>query len=161
VASALSDTQSLAHAAVARGPIWLCAFVPAVLHGCTPLVWSILISVSTSIGTKKGRNFMKGKPFNGAPQTFWGPKPPPQLPQTTTPGSATVLVPVLQMCVPDERAHQVNVNTTLNLIHFRYCFFRICQLNDCLWLAYTYLPVCSFQFIICFFLAVQAEDEAK
>ena len=22
--------------AVARGPIWLCAFGPAVLHGCTP-----------------------------------------------------------------------------------------------------------------------------
>jgi len=33
----VSNTQSLTHATVTRGPIWLCAFGPAVLHGCTPL----------------------------------------------------------------------------------------------------------------------------
>jgi len=37
VASELSNPQSLTHAAVARGPVWLRAFGPAVLHGCTPL----------------------------------------------------------------------------------------------------------------------------
>jgi len=41
VASNLSNTQSLTHAAVARGPIWLCAFGPAVLLGCTPLSYGI------------------------------------------------------------------------------------------------------------------------
>jgi len=37
VVSALSNTQSLIHAVVGRGPIWLFPFGPAVLHGCTPL----------------------------------------------------------------------------------------------------------------------------
>jgi len=37
VASELSNPQTLTHAAVARGPILLCAFGPVVLHGCTPL----------------------------------------------------------------------------------------------------------------------------
>jgi len=37
VANELSVPQSLAHAAVACGPIWLRAFGLAVLHGCTPL----------------------------------------------------------------------------------------------------------------------------
>jgi len=36
MASALSNPMNLTHAAVGRGPIWLCAFGPAVLHGCTP-----------------------------------------------------------------------------------------------------------------------------
>jgi len=36
VASALSNPLNLTHAAVGRGPIWLCAFGPEVLHGCTP-----------------------------------------------------------------------------------------------------------------------------
>jgi len=31
-----------------------------------------LISISTSIGTKKGRIYIKGAPFNEAPQTFGG-----------------------------------------------------------------------------------------
>jgi len=36
----LSNPQSLTHAAVVCWPIWLCAFGPAVLHGCTPLaIW--------------------------------------------------------------------------------------------------------------------------
>jgi len=35
VASELSNPQSLTH--VDRGPMWLCAFAPAVPHGCTPL----------------------------------------------------------------------------------------------------------------------------
>jgi len=35
--STLSNTQSLTHAAVGGGPIWLCAFDLAVLYGCTPL----------------------------------------------------------------------------------------------------------------------------
>ena len=34
----LSNLQSWTHAAVAHGLIWLCAFGPAVLHGCTPLM---------------------------------------------------------------------------------------------------------------------------
>jgi len=34
VVSELSNPQSLTHAA---GTIWLCAFGPAMLHGCTPL----------------------------------------------------------------------------------------------------------------------------
>jgi len=38
VASELSYPQSLTHAALARGPIWSCAFGPAMLHGCTPLL---------------------------------------------------------------------------------------------------------------------------
>jgi len=35
-----SDFQirSLTHAAVVRETFWLCAFGPAVLHGCTPLI---------------------------------------------------------------------------------------------------------------------------
>jgi len=33
----LSNPQSLTYTAAARGPIWLCAFGPAVLFGCTPL----------------------------------------------------------------------------------------------------------------------------
>jgi len=33
VASELSNPQSLTHAALARGPFWLYAFGPAVLHG--------------------------------------------------------------------------------------------------------------------------------
>jgi len=37
VASEFSNTQRLTHAGVASGPIWLCAFGPAVLHDCTPL----------------------------------------------------------------------------------------------------------------------------
>jgi len=37
VASELSYPQSLTHAALARGPIWSCAFGTAMLHGCTPL----------------------------------------------------------------------------------------------------------------------------
>jgi len=37
VANELSNPQSLTHAAVARGQIWLCAFGPVVPHGCTPL----------------------------------------------------------------------------------------------------------------------------
>jgi len=37
------------------------------------------ISVSTSMGTKKGRYYGKGAPFKVAPQTFEGA----QLPQTT------------------------------------------------------------------------------
>ena len=36
-ASDLSNPQSLTHAAVTCGPIWLCVFHPAVLHGSTPL----------------------------------------------------------------------------------------------------------------------------
>ena len=32
------QTRSLTHAAVARETFWLCAFGPAVLHGCTPLI---------------------------------------------------------------------------------------------------------------------------
>jgi len=40
-ASDLSNQQSLTHTAVARGPIWLCAFGPAVLLGCTPLSYDI------------------------------------------------------------------------------------------------------------------------
>jgi len=38
VASEWSHTQKLTHAAMACGPIWSCAFGPAVLHGCTPLL---------------------------------------------------------------------------------------------------------------------------
>jgi len=37
VASDLPNPQNLTHAAVTRGPIWLYAFGPAVLLGCTPL----------------------------------------------------------------------------------------------------------------------------
>jgi len=33
--STLSNPLNLTHAAVGRGPIWLCAFGPAVLHGYT------------------------------------------------------------------------------------------------------------------------------
>jgi len=44
VASELSSAQSLTHAAVARGPIWLCAFGPEVLHGCTLLLYINAIS---------------------------------------------------------------------------------------------------------------------
>jgi len=36
-ASELFNRQSLNHAVVACGPIWLCAFGPAPLHGSTPL----------------------------------------------------------------------------------------------------------------------------
>jgi len=39
VANELSNPQSLTHSVVACGPIWLCAFGPAVLHGCTPLLY--------------------------------------------------------------------------------------------------------------------------
>ena len=39
VASKLSNMQSLTHAVVALEPISLCAFGPAVLHGCTPRLW--------------------------------------------------------------------------------------------------------------------------
>jgi len=35
MASELSNPQSLTLTAVARGPIWLCTFGSAVLHGCT------------------------------------------------------------------------------------------------------------------------------
>ena len=41
VANELSNPHSLTHAAAARGPIWLCAFGPEVLHGCTPLASDI------------------------------------------------------------------------------------------------------------------------
>jgi len=41
VVSALSNTQSLTHATVGCGPIWLCAFGPAVLYGCTLMPWNI------------------------------------------------------------------------------------------------------------------------
>jgi len=41
MASELFKPQSLAHASVARGPIWLHAFDPAVLYGCTPLTNAI------------------------------------------------------------------------------------------------------------------------
>jgi len=35
MASELSNPQSFTHESVARGPIWLCALGPVVLHGCT------------------------------------------------------------------------------------------------------------------------------
>jgi len=37
VVNQLSNTQNLTHVAVAREPIWLCAFGPAVLYDGTPL----------------------------------------------------------------------------------------------------------------------------
>jgi len=41
VAIQLSTPQNLTHEAGASGPIWLCAFGPVVLYGCTPLGKSI------------------------------------------------------------------------------------------------------------------------
>jgi len=40
MASELFIPQSLTHAAVAFGPIWLCEFGSVVLHGCTSLFWN-------------------------------------------------------------------------------------------------------------------------
>jgi len=50
-ASDLSNPQSLTHAAVARGPIWLCALGLTVLLGCTPL--HIILAIFTAASLTK------------------------------------------------------------------------------------------------------------